>query len=46
MLALVLEYSKPMMLFLLIGTVVVLSRFGGRRSFSSVRSRESGDQVL
>ena len=31
MLALVIEYSKLMLLFVLIGTVVTLSRFGERR---------------
>ena len=31
MLALVIEYSKLLLLFLLIGTVVTLSRFGARQ---------------
>jgi hypothetical protein len=35
MLALIIEYSKPMMLFLLIGSVITLSHFGRRRGESS-----------
>jgi hypothetical protein len=31
MLALVIEYAKLLLLFLLIGTVVTLSRFGSRK---------------
>ena len=31
MLALVIEYSKLLLLFLLIGSVVMLSHFGGRQ---------------
>jgi hypothetical protein len=46
MLALMIEYSKPVMLFLLIGTVVTLSRFGGRRGFSSAHPHESQDAAL
>src|SRR5574338_538136 len=34
MLALVIEYSKLLLLFLLIGTVVTLSRFGSRKQSS------------
>ena len=43
MLALVIEYSKLMLLFVLIGTVVTLSRFGARRDFSSAHPGEGGD---
>jgi hypothetical protein len=34
MLALVIEYSKLLLLFVLIGTVVTLSRFGRRKQSS------------
>ena len=46
MLAHVIVYSKLLLLFLLIGTVVTLSRFGERGQLSSARPRESGDPVL
>ena len=45
MLALVAAYSKLMLLFLLIGTAVTLSRFGAPRDFSSAHLGESGDQT-
>lgn len=45
MLTLIIQYSKPMMLFLLIGSVIMLSHFGRRREFSA-RPREGGDQAL
>ena len=35
MLALVIEYSKLLLLFLLIGSVVTMSRFGERRERTS-----------
>jgi hypothetical protein len=46
MLALVIEYSKLLLLFLLIGTVVTVSHFSERRGFSSARPREGGDPAL
>ena len=46
MLALVIEYSKLLLLFLLIGTVVTVSHFSARRGFSSARPREGGDPAL
>lgn len=43
MLAFVIEYSKLLLLFALIGTVVALSRFGAPRDFSSAHPGESAD---
>jgi hypothetical protein len=45
MLALVIAHSKLMLLFLLIGTVVALSRLGAPRDFSSAHPGESADQA-
>jgi hypothetical protein len=43
MLALIIEHFKLLVLFALVGTMVTLSRFGGRQEFSPAPPRESGD---
>jgi len=45
MLAIVIEYSKLLLLFVLIGTVVTLSRFEGRKQ-SPVPSRDRSSYSL
>jgi hypothetical protein len=45
MLTLIIQYSKPMMLFPLIGSVIMLSHFGRRREFSA-RPREAGTKLF